>query len=116
MLAQAQHGSAPDIAGQDGQPRSMILSVAMLLKWMGEHHAKPALWQAGATMEQAVDGVLKNPATRTPDLGGTLGCKAFGQRVAESALTSRDSAGDRAPPFTNRPSRYPNAKRPRPCP
>ena len=83
--AQAQHGSAPDIAGQDkANPVSMILSVAMLLQWMGEHHAKPALWQAGATMEQAVDRVLENPATRTPDLGGTLGCKAFGQRVAEA--------------------------------
>ena len=83
--AQAQHGSAPDIAGQDkANPVSMILSVAMLLQWMGEHHDKPALWQAGATMEQAVDRVLEDPAYRTPDLGGTLGCKAFGQRVAEA--------------------------------
>ena len=35
--AQAQHGSAPDIAGKDlANPTSLILSAAMLLEWMGE--------------------------------------------------------------------------------
>ncbi|WP_263225598.1 isocitrate/isopropylmalate dehydrogenase family protein [Pseudomonas alabamensis] len=81
--AQAQHGSAPDIAGQDkANPVSMILSVAMLLQWMGEHHGKPALLEAGSAMEQAVDVVLQDPAKRTPDLGGQLGCRAFGEAVA----------------------------------
>ncbi|MDZ5111268.1 isocitrate/isopropylmalate dehydrogenase family protein [Pseudomonas putida] len=82
--AQAQHGSAPDIAGQDkANPVSMILSVAMLLQWMGEHHGKPALFEAGTAMEQAVDVVLEDPAKRTADLGGQLGCKAFGEAVAQ---------------------------------
>ncbi|HDR9872813.1 TPA: isocitrate/isopropylmalate dehydrogenase family protein [Burkholderia cenocepacia] len=81
--AQAQHGSAPDIAGQDkANPVSMILSVAMLIQWMGEHHNNPAYVEAGTAMEAAVDKVLENPATRTPDLGGTFGCKAFGDEVA----------------------------------
>ncbi|HEX7932495.1 MAG TPA: isocitrate/isopropylmalate dehydrogenase family protein [Paraburkholderia sp.] len=81
--AQAQHGSAPDIAGQDtANPVSMILSVAMLIQWMGEHHDKPAFVEAGKAMEAAVDKVLENPATRTPDLGGKFGCKAFGDEVA----------------------------------
>src|SRR5262249_57035845 len=36
-LAQAQHGSAPDIAGQDrANPASLIGSAAMLLHWLGE--------------------------------------------------------------------------------
>ena len=36
-LAQAQHGSAPDIAGKDvANPASLIGSVAMLLAWLGE--------------------------------------------------------------------------------
>jgi len=82
--AQAQHGSAPTIAGQDvANPTSMILSVAMLLQWMGGHHGAPALSQAGEAMERAVDRVLENPATRTRDIGGTIGCKAFGREVAE---------------------------------
>jgi 3-isopropylmalate dehydrogenase len=83
--AQAQHGSAPDLEGQDkANPVSMILSVAMLLQWLGEHHTKPALQKAGETIERTVDQVLENPAHRTADLGGTLGCKAFGLRVAEA--------------------------------
>jgi 3-isopropylmalate dehydrogenase len=49
---------------------------------MGEHHAAPALVQAGAAIDAAVDKVLENPATRTADLGGKLGCKAFGDEVA----------------------------------
>jgi len=81
--AQAQHGSAPDIAGQDkANPVSMILSVAMLLQWMGEKHGNPALVDAGHAMEQAVDTVLQNPLKRTADLGGAMGCSDFGKAVA----------------------------------
>jgi 3-isopropylmalate dehydrogenase len=81
--AQAQHGSAPDIAGQDkANPVSMILSVGMLLQWLGEHHGRSALSDAGRAMAAAVDTVLENPATRTADLGGTMGCQAFGAAVA----------------------------------
>ncbi len=83
--AQAQHGSAPDIQGLDkANPTSMILSVAMLIQWMGEHHNAPRMIQAGAAMDAAVDKVLANPATRTPDLGGSMGCKAFGDAVAQA--------------------------------
>jgi 3-isopropylmalate dehydrogenase len=83
--AQAQHGSAPDIQGQDkANPVSMILSVAMLAQWMGEHRKVPALFEAGTAIDAAVDRVLANPATRTADLGGTLGCKAFGDAVARA--------------------------------
>lgn len=81
--AQAQHGSAPGIAGQDkANPVSMILSVAMLLQWLGEHHSRSALNDAGRAMAAAVDTVLENPATRTADLGGAMGCQAFGAAVA----------------------------------
>lgn len=83
--AQAQHGSAPDLQGLDkANPVSMILSVAMLIQWMGEHHNKPALSSAGAAMEKAVDRVLEDPALRTADLGGKLGCEAFGEEVAKA--------------------------------
>src|ERR1700688_4500161 len=44
-LAQAQHGSAPDIAGRDiANPASLIGSAAMLLGWLAERrdHARPA--------------------------------------------------------------------------
>ncbi|MDR1829030.1 MAG: isocitrate/isopropylmalate dehydrogenase family protein [Methylobacteriaceae bacterium] len=82
--AQAQHGSAPALAGLDrANPTSMILSAAMLLQWMGEHHGKPALCAAAKAIEGAVDRVLEHPGCRTADLGGPAGCKAFGEYVAQ---------------------------------
>lgn len=81
--AQAQHGSAPDIQSRDiANPTSMILSVAMMLQWLGDHQSNADMAKAGKEMELAVDRVLADPASRTADLGGSLGCKAFGQRVA----------------------------------
>ena len=77
-MAQAQHGSAPDIAGQDAaNPVSLVLSVAMLLDWMGRRHADERFARAAATIERCVDALLENPATRTADLGGKLGTRAF---------------------------------------
>ncbi|MGQ7249362.1 isocitrate/isopropylmalate dehydrogenase family protein [Halomonas sp. V046] len=81
--AQAQHGSAPTLQGQDkANPTSMMLSVAMLIGWLGERHQSHKLTDAAIAMTAAVDAVLENPATRTADLGGTLGCQAFAGRVA----------------------------------
>jgi len=82
-VAQAQHGSAPDIAGQDkANPTSLILSAAMLLEWLGERHKNRALGDAGRNIDAAIDSALKDPATRTADLGGRLGTQAFAQVVA----------------------------------
>ena len=87
--AQAQHGSAPDIQGRDeANPTSMILSVAMLLAWLGEQRDMPALTRAAAAIETAVDAVLSDPSSRTPDLGGATGTRAFGSKVA-AALPRR---------------------------
>ncbi len=81
-VAQAQHGSAPDIAGQDrANPTSLILSAAMLLDWMASRHAAPHLAQAGQRIVAAVETVLADPASRTADLGGPLGTAAFTDRV-----------------------------------
>jgi 3-isopropylmalate dehydrogenase len=82
-VAQAQHGSAPDIAGQDrANPTSLILSAAMLLEWIAARSGNGALAAAAAKIEAAVDAVLKNPQTRTADLGGNLGTRAFAKAVA----------------------------------
>jgi len=85
--AQAQHGSAPDIAGQDqANPASMILSIALLLDWLGARHARPGLTAAAGAMTTALDRVLAEPATRTADLGGPLGTAAFGEAVTQAVL------------------------------
>ena len=81
--AQAQHGSAPDIAGQDkANPTSLILSAAMLFEWLAARHRRSELDQAANAIESAIDASLKDPATRTADLGGKLGTRAFARHVA----------------------------------
>jgi 3-isopropylmalate dehydrogenase len=82
-LAQAQHGSAPDIAGRDvANPASLIGSAAMLLGWLGARRGDDRLLRAGDAIERALDRVIASPGGRTADLGGSLGTKAFGERVA----------------------------------
>ncbi len=82
-VAQAQHGSAPDIAGSDiANPASLIGSTAMLLGWLGERRNDQSLARAAILIEQALDRVISVPEWRTRDLGGTLGTKAFGEHVA----------------------------------
>ena len=81
--AQAQHGSAPDIAGKDrANPTSLILSAAMLLEWLGTRHGRPEFGQAAQAIEAAIDGALQRPETRTADLGGKLGTRGFGAEIA----------------------------------
>ncbi|MGH8688875.1 MAG: isocitrate/isopropylmalate dehydrogenase family protein [Burkholderiales bacterium] len=81
-MAQAQHGSAPDIAGKDrANPASLLLSAAMLLGWLGERRARGPYLEAQFALEGAVAALVANPATRTADLGGALGTKAFGAAV-----------------------------------
>src|SRR5262249_52518522 len=82
-LAQAQHGSAPDIAGQNrANPTSLILSAAMLLEWIGVRQGNPVLTDAARKIDAAIDATVKDPATRTADLGGRLGTREFAKAVA----------------------------------
>ena len=88
--AQAQHGSAPDIQGQDkANPTSMILSVAMLMQWLGQHRDLENFIIAGKAVENAVDATLSDGSSRTADFGGTSGTRAFGDSVA-SAVSSAE--------------------------
>jgi 3-isopropylmalate dehydrogenase len=82
--AQAQHGSAPDIQGQDkANPTSLILSAAMLFEWLATRHRRPEFGQAAQAIEAGIDAALASPDTRTADLGGRLGTAAFGGHIAE---------------------------------
>jgi len=88
-VAQAQHGSAPDIAGQNiANPTSLILSAAMLLDWRGRRDGNPDLVSGAKLIETAVDRVLSDTATRTRDIGGTLGTTELAGAI-RSAVRSR---------------------------
>jgi 3-isopropylmalate dehydrogenase len=84
-MAQAQHGSAPDIAGQDvANPTSLILSAAMLLDWRGRRDDDPKLMAAARRIEAAVEHVLDTPAACTRDVGGQAGTAEFAKAVVEA--------------------------------
>jgi isocitrate/isopropylmalate dehydrogenase len=83
-MAQAAHGSAPDIAGRDvANPTSLILSAAMLLEWWGRRRVDGRFATAAHLIEAAVDKLLTRPERRTRDLGGILGTSAFAAAVCE---------------------------------
>jgi len=66
---QPAHGTAPDIAGRGvANPVAMILSVALMLDWLGREETT----RAAARIRDAVAAVLSDPRQRTPDMGGTL--------------------------------------------
>jgi len=81
-MAQAQHGSAPDIAGLDrANPASLILSVGMLLDWLARRgHGEPFA-RAARVIDESIDALVSNAGTRTRDLGGRLGTKAFTEQI-----------------------------------
>ncbi|WP_339775587.1 isocitrate/isopropylmalate family dehydrogenase [uncultured Thalassospira sp.] len=84
-IAQASHGSAPDIAGQDiANPVSLLLSAVLLLDWKGTQTGRSDLQNAAIKLDAAIIKTLENPRTRTRDLGGNLSCSDFGKAVIDN--------------------------------
>jgi len=76
-MAQAQHGSAPDIAGRDlANPVSILLSVSMLLDDSGET-------TAAKNLDRELSNMLSSPTSRTADLGGQLSCSGFTEQLIQ---------------------------------
>jgi len=82
-MAQAAHGSAPDIADQNlANPFSQVMSASMLLAWYGQRKTLPAFIEASHALNDAVaQAIAAGEATR--DVGGRLGTKETGQALAE---------------------------------
>lgn len=72
---EAVHGSAPDIAGQDlANPTALILSACMMLDHLDQH-------DAANRIRKALNTVLSDTDNFTRDLGGTVGTKAFTEKI-----------------------------------
>ncbi|SMC70805.1 isocitrate/isopropylmalate dehydrogenase family protein [Polynucleobacter kasalickyi] len=70
-MAQATHGSAPDIAGKGiANPYSMIESTRMLFEWLGYSHSMPQAISMAKAMSAATTEALANPESRTGDING----------------------------------------------
>jgi 3-isopropylmalate dehydrogenase len=73
-MAQATHGSAPDIAGRGvANPYAMIESTRMMFEWLGHNRGIKQAIEAAASMKRGIEHALANPATRTRDIRGTGG-------------------------------------------
>ena len=81
-MAQAAHGSAPDIAGRNvANPLSLILSTAMLLAWYGRRSKAKPFEAAAAAIDKAVEVAIAAKES-TADIGGRLGTRETGEAVA----------------------------------
>jgi 3-isopropylmalate dehydrogenase len=86
-MAQATHGSAPDIAGRAiANPYAMIVSGQMLLDWLGRKRGEPRAVTAAAHIGDAIDRVIAAAHHLTRDLGGTASTSEMGDAVAAAVL------------------------------
>jgi 3-isopropylmalate dehydrogenase len=82
-MAQATHGSAPDIAGKNiANPYAMIMSGMMLLEWLGRTRNDAQATAAAKLMDAAVDKVVAEAKSLTGDLGGKASTTQMGDAIA----------------------------------
>src|ERR1700750_530467 len=82
-MAQATHGSAPDIAGRNiANPYAMVISGQMLLAWLGRKHNEPKATAAAGFIHAAVQKVIADAKHLTRDLGGRASTQQMGDAIA----------------------------------
>lgn len=80
-MAQAAHGSAPDIAGQGvANPVGLMLSTELLLRWLDDHGHGDGLSRAADLVRAGVEGALSS-GHGTADLGGRDSTNSFTDAV-----------------------------------
>src|SRR5215470_3685757 len=90
-MAQAVHGTAPDIAGRGlANPAALILSTAQLLKWLYQRTREQACRATAQLLEHGVAGAI-SAGTYTADLGGSAGTSDFAKAVI-AAMRNADIA------------------------
>jgi len=82
-MAQAAHGSAPDIAGKNiANPFSLILSSALLLEWYSHRSNQPQFALAAKAIMAAAEQAIATKEV-TKDIGGALGTSEVGHTFAK---------------------------------
>ncbi len=86
-MAQAAHGSAPDIAGQNiANPFSQVWSASMLLAWYGQRQGRSEFVQASRAMDHHMaSAIAARESTR--DMGGLLGTRETGAAFIKRLAT-----------------------------
>jgi 3-isopropylmalate dehydrogenase len=92
-MAQAAHGSAPDIAGKGlVNPIAMMLSSGMLLDWLGTRHGHATAADAAGRVEAGVRAAVRG-GVATRDLGGQASTDEFTDAVVERIVAAGSSGG-----------------------
>lgn len=90
-LFQPSHGSAPQIAGLNmANPLATILSVAMMLEWLGDFHGDADATLAARRVESAVAKALHIGDVLTPDLGGENTTAQMGDAILKVIESGND--------------------------
>lgn len=85
-MAQAAHGSAPDIAGKNlANPYSLILSSALLLDWYAQHSGNQEYTTAANAIREAIGAAILSKEV-TKDIEGNLGTKEAGDVLVKKLL------------------------------
>lgn len=88
-MAQAAHGSAPDIAGRNiANPVGIMLSAVMLYDWLADRYEDQALADVARRMESAILATMEEGFV-TPDLGGTASTSGFAQAIADKITSAQ---------------------------
>lgn len=84
LLAQATHGSAPELEGKNqANPIAEILSAKMMLQYLGMRHHDDHATQAALLIEKSIEEVLQK-GYKTADIGGNLSTSDFGEVLCET--------------------------------
>jgi 3-isopropylmalate dehydrogenase len=81
-MAQATHGSAPDIAGRGiANPYAMMESARMMFGWLGRSRGNERAVRMAASMSRAITAALGDAQARTGDIRGTGNTATMTQAV-----------------------------------
>ncbi|HUK99501.1 MAG TPA: isocitrate/isopropylmalate family dehydrogenase [Nitrospirota bacterium] len=88
IMAQATHGSAPDIAGKHiANPYAMIMSGKMMIEWLGMRNQDKQMLACAGDIDRAVEYVIEELIDVTPDLGGKASTEQMGDAICRKLST-----------------------------
>lgn len=78
------HGAAFDIAGQNiANPSSFLLSIKMMLDWLGNKHNDSQCIRVGAKLESTIFNLVKT-GVKTKDIGGDMNTREFTAHITNN--------------------------------
>lgn len=78
------HGAAFDIAGQNiANPSSFLLSIKMMLDWLGSKHNDPKCFEVAEKLETTIFNLVKS-GVKTKDIGGDKTTTEFTKYITDN--------------------------------